>query len=62
MNDQILLVEDDPKLAGLIEEELTLEGYQGTLAQNGLDGLSMARNIQPDLLLLDSSTDYYAHC
>ncbi|AFY95702.1 response regulator transcription factor [Chamaesiphon minutus] len=53
MNDRILLVEDDPKLAGLIEEELTLEGYQVTVAQNGLDGLTMARNIQPDLLILD---------
>jgi DNA-binding response OmpR family regulator len=53
MNDRILLVEDDPKLAGLIEEELTLEGYQVTVAQNGLDGLTIARNIQPDLLILD---------
>jgi DNA-binding response OmpR family regulator len=53
MNDRILLVEDDPKLAGLIEEELTLEGYQVTVAQNGLDGLKSARNMQPDLLILD---------
>ncbi|PSB55965.1 response regulator transcription factor [Chamaesiphon polymorphus] len=53
MNDRILLVEDDPKLAGLIEEELTLEGYQVTVAPNGLDGLTIARNIQPDLLILD---------
>jgi DNA-binding response OmpR family regulator len=53
MNDRILLVEDDPKLAGLIEEELTLEGYQITVTHNGLDGLTMARNIQPDLLILD---------
>jgi DNA-binding response OmpR family regulator len=53
MNDRILLVEDDPKLAGLIEEELILEGYQVTVAQSGLDGLTIARNIQPDLLILD---------
>jgi len=53
MNDRILLVEDDPKLAGFIEEELILEGYQVTVAANGLDGLTMARNIQPDLLILD---------
>lgn len=53
MHDRILLVEDDPKLAGLIEEELTLEGYQVTVAHNGLDGLTMARNTQPDLLILD---------
>jgi len=53
MNERILLVEDDPKLAGFIEEELILEGYQVTVAANGLDGLTIARNIQPDLLILD---------
>jgi DNA-binding response OmpR family regulator len=53
MNDRILLVEDDIKLAGFIEEELILEGYQVTVAANGLDGLTIARNIQPDLLILD---------
>jgi DNA-binding response OmpR family regulator len=53
MNDRILLVEDDLKLAGFIGEELTLEGYQVTVAHNGLDGLMIAREIQPDLLILD---------
>lgn len=53
MKDNILLVEDDLKLAGFIEEELTLEGYQVTVASNGLDGLTIARNLQPDLLVLD---------
>jgi DNA-binding response OmpR family regulator len=53
MNDRILLVEDDPKLAELIAEELTLEGYQVTVAHNGLEGLKIARDIQPDLLILD---------
>ena len=53
MNDRILLVEDDTKLGGFIAEELILEGYQVTVATNGLDGLTMARNLQPDLLILD---------
>ena len=53
MSDRILLVEDDPKLAGFIEEELRLEGYQVTVAASGLDGLTMARNLQPDLVILD---------
>ncbi len=53
MKDRILLVEDDMKLAGFIEEELLLEGYQITVASNGLDGLTMTRNMQPDLLILD---------
>jgi DNA-binding response OmpR family regulator len=53
MSDRILLVEDDPKLAKFIEMELSLEGYQVTVAQNGLDGLMMVRDAQPDLLILD---------
>lgn len=53
MGDRILLVEDDPKLAKFIEMELCLEGYHVTVAQNGLDGLMMVRDTQPDLLILD---------
>lgn len=53
MNDRILLVEDDPKLSKFIASELSLEGYQVTIAQNGIDGLTMARDTQPDLVILD---------
>jgi len=53
MTDHILLVEDDPKLAQFIEAELSLEGYQVTIAPNGMEGLAMARDLQPDLLILD---------
>ncbi|ABB57903.1 response regulator transcription factor [Synechococcus elongatus] len=53
MNNHILLIEDDPKLLLFVEQELSLEGYQVTVANNGLDGLSLARSIQPDLLILD---------
>ncbi|MCC3419697.1 MAG: response regulator transcription factor [Microcoleus sp. PH2017_29_MFU_D_A] len=53
MSDRILLVEDDPKLAKFIESELTLEGYHVTVAPNGLDGLTLARTAEPDLLILD---------
>ena len=53
MSDRILLVEDDPKLAKFIESELSLEGYHVTVAPNGLDGLTIARDTQPDLLILD---------
>lgn len=53
MSDRILLVEDDPKLAKFVESELSLEGYHVTVAPNGLDGLTIARDAQPDLLILD---------
>jgi DNA-binding response OmpR family regulator len=53
MNDRILLVEDDPKLSQFIASELSLEGYQVTVATNGLNGLTIARDTQPDLVILD---------
>jgi DNA-binding response OmpR family regulator len=53
MTDHILIVEDDPKLAGFLASELQLEGYQVTVANNGMDGLAIARDRQPDLLILD---------
>lgn len=53
MTAHILLVEDDPKLAQFVETELGLEGYRVTVATNGMDGLRLAREEQPDLLLLD---------
>ncbi|MGG6263690.1 response regulator transcription factor [Leptolyngbya sp. AN03gr2] len=53
MTDRILLVEDDPRLAEFVKTELSLEGYQVTVSSNGIEGLSIARDAQPDLLILD---------
>lgn len=53
MSAHILLVEDEVKLARMIELELTYEGYQVSLAYDGLAGLTTARDAQPDLIILD---------
>ena len=53
MSSQILIVEDEVKLAQFIELELKYEGYQVTVANDGFTGLTMAREIKPDLILLD---------
>ena len=53
MKSHILLVEDEAKLAQFIKLELEFEQYQVTLAPDGFTGLSSAREIQPDLILLD---------
>ncbi|ACK70664.1 two component transcriptional regulator, winged helix family [Gloeothece citriformis PCC 7424] len=49
----ILVVEDEGKLAQFIELELKYEGYQVTVAPDGLSGLTTARESNPDLILLD---------
>jgi two-component system OmpR family response regulator len=53
MTSHILVVEDEAKLAQFIELELKYEGYQVTVTQDGLAGLTAAREVQPDLILLD---------
>ena len=49
----ILVVEDEAKLAQFIKMELEFEQYQVTHAEDGFSGLSVAREIKPDLILLD---------
>ena len=53
MTSHILLVEDEAKLARFIKLELEFEQYQVTHVSDGFTGLSSAREIQPDLILLD---------
>jgi DNA-binding response OmpR family regulator len=49
----ILLVEDEAKLARFIELELTAEGYRISVVHDGMMGLSLAREVAPDLVILD---------
>lgn len=53
MSTRILVVEDEAKLAQFIELELKYEGYEVTVAHDGLLGLSTARESSPDLIILD---------
>jgi DNA-binding response OmpR family regulator len=53
MNERILIVEDEEKLARFIEMELLYEGYQVEKAYNGRTGLDQALNGVFDLILLD---------
>ncbi len=53
MSANILVVEDEVKLARLLELELAQEGYTVTLAHDGLAGLTEARGSNPDLIILD---------
>lgn len=50
---RVLLVEDDPRLQAVLAEYLVLEGYEAMLAYNGDDGLRLARQHRPDVVILD---------
>jgi DNA-binding response OmpR family regulator len=49
----ILLVEDEVKLARFVELELNYEGYQVSIAYDGLTALTAAQKLRPDLVILE---------
>ncbi|KGF71653.1 regulator [Neosynechococcus sphagnicola sy1] len=53
MTAHILLVEDEVKLARFVELELNSEGYQVSVAHDGMAGLTLIRESAPDLAILD---------
>lgn len=50
---QILVVEDDPKQAGLLARVLHVAGYEVRTAGSGKTALTCATEAQPDLVILD---------
>lgn len=53
MSFEILVVEDEVEMAQAVKTELEYEDYEVSLAHDGLTGLSMARQSDFDLILLD---------
>lgn len=52
---RILIIEDDPMLAQLLEQGISAHGYQPVIAHNGEEGVSLATGGMVDLVLLDVS-------
>ena len=50
---QILVVDDEPRIAEICRDYLERAGFKVTTAGNGADALRIARTKQPDLVVLD---------
>jgi two-component system, OmpR family, alkaline phosphatase synthesis response regulator PhoP len=50
---RILIIEDDPKTASVLDLYLRNAGYRTMIAATGDEGLALARSQRPDLVLLD---------
>ena len=50
---KILVVEDDPVILEAVVYNLEAEGYKVDTASDGTDGLEAARQLRPDIVLLD---------
>ncbi len=53
MTAHILLIEDEIRLARFIELELESEGYRVSVVHDGMLGLNLVRDFEPDLAILD---------
>jgi DNA-binding response OmpR family regulator len=54
----ILVIEDDRRIASFLERGLVAEGYQVSVEQDGRDGLDRARTDPFDLVILDRMLPY----
>ena len=53
MNKKILIVEDEPKLAALLTDHLTHEGFENHWLGDGLNVVEWVKQHSPDLILMD---------
>ncbi len=49
----ILIIEDEPDMVGMIKMRLEAAGYETKEALDGQEGLALAREEEPDLIILD---------
>jgi peroxiredoxin len=50
---RVLVIEDDPDRPGALEDNLVQAGHHAFAASTGKAGLKIAREVQPDVVLLD---------
>lgn len=50
---KIVLIEDEPKIAKALEFAFQEEGFEFSSSPDGVSGLAMAREVRPDIILLD---------
>ena len=53
MSARILVVEDNPKNLKLVRDVLSYSGYEVVEATTGEEGVRLAREVHPDLVLMD---------
>jgi len=53
MAKKILIIEDEEVLISVLKKKLIREGYDISVAKNGVEGLAKMKKDRPDLILLD---------
>ena len=52
-NAKILVIDDEEKILNLVTSYLEKENYDLTTAQDGISGLKLAQELNPDIIVLD---------
>ena len=50
---RVLIVDDEPSIAKILRKQLEVAGFDVTVAVDGLEGLTKAREAHPDVIVLD---------
>lgn len=53
MEPRLAVIDDEPAIRSLLEDELTQAGFNVRAARDGLSGLELVRTWEPDIILLD---------
>ncbi len=53
MKPKVLLIEDEALLTRMYSKKLDSDGYECFIAENGLDGVRLAKEKSPDIILCD---------
>jgi two-component system cell cycle response regulator DivK len=53
MSHTILIVEDNENNRSLLKDILSFHGYETAVASDGAEGVTLARQLMPDLILMD---------
>ena len=49
----ILVIEDESSLSDILKDELTEQGFRCITASNGIEGLALIQDVEPDLIICD---------
>ena len=50
---RILIIDDNEEICAIVQDELNVAGYQTLIAKNGDQGVALAKEYLPDLIMCD---------
>ena len=58
MKNKILIIEDDIEISDMLNDYLSKNNYDTSIARDGINGIKIAKENNPDLIILDIMLPY----